>query len=201
MTTQTDPILQPAIKKNDPKAKLLIGVVSFVVFAAVVILSKVKLEADLGFNVHVFAGVNAVINSMVSVLLIWGLISVRKKKYLLHKRVMIFAMLLSILFLVSYITHHLLSGDTVYGDADHNGLLDEAERAVVGGTRMIYLIVLATHIFLAAIILPFILFTAYRGLTSEFPRHKKLAKITWPIWLYVSLTGPVVYLLISPFYS
>ncbi|GAB4141752.1 MAG: hypothetical protein Fur0041_16960 [Bacteroidia bacterium] len=194
-------LLAPSIQKNDNKARLLIGVFSFVVFAAVVILGKVKLELDLGFNVHIFAAINAVINATVAVLLVWALVAVKQRKYVLHKKVMMGSMILSIAFLVSYILHHLLSGDTIFGDTDHNGILDEAEKAAVGATRIIYLLILLTHIFLAAIILPFILFTAYRGMTAEFPKHRKLAKITWPIWFYVSLTGPVVYLFISPYYN
>ena len=192
---------QQSIQKNDKKAGWLIGIFSLVVFAAVVAsLSKIELHVDLGFNVHIFAAANAVINSLVAVLLVVALIFVRQKKYIAHKKVMMYAMVLSILFLVSYITHHLLSGDTLYGDADHNKILDEAEKLAVSGTRGIYLVILLTHIFLAAIILPFILYTAYRGMTSEFPRHRKLGKITWPIWFYVSVTGPVLYLMISPYY-
>lgn len=194
-------MLPPAIVRNDKKAKILIGVFSVVVFGVIVTLGRVKLDVDLGFDVHVFAKANAVINSLVAVLLTWALIAVKQKKYLRHKKIMLAAMVLSILFLVSYIAHHLLSGDTVYGDTNHNGVLEETEKVAAGSLRMVYLIILLTHIFLAAVILPFILFTAYRGLTSEFPRHRKLGKITWPIWLYVSLTGPIVYLLISPFYT
>lgn len=193
-------MLAPSIRKNDSRARLLIGIVSFVVFAAVVALGRVEVKADLGFDVHIFAKINAVINSLVTVLLLLALVQVKMKKYAAHKKTMLAAMVLSVLFLVSYIAHHLLTGDTVYGDADHNKILDEAEKAAVGGTRLFYLVILFSHIVLAAIILPFILFTAYRGLVSEFPRHKKLARITWPIWFYVSLTGPVVYWMISPFY-
>lgn len=192
---------QPSLTRNDRKAGWLIGIFSFVVFAVVVSLSKIQLRVDLGFDVHIFALINAVINSLVAVLLIAALVLVRQKKYIVHKKVMMTAMILSILFLVSYITHHLLSGDTIYGDADHSGILDETEKAAVAGTRLIYLIILLTHIFLAAVILPFILYTAYRGMTSEYPRHRKIGKITWPIWFYVSVTGPVLYLMISPYYQ
>ncbi len=193
-------MLEPTIQKNDKKARLLIGVFSFVVFAVIVVLSKVQLKIDLGFNVHIFAMANAFINSTVALLLVAALVFVKQKKYLAHKKTMQAAMVLSILFLVCYITHHLLSGDTLYGDTSHNGILEDAERTAVAGSRMFYLIILLTHIFLAAIILPFILFTAYRGMTAEFPKHKKLARITWPIWFYVSVTGPVLYFLISPYY-
>lgn len=179
-------MLSPLLKKNDKQARLLIFTVSFVVFAAVAVLSRVELKVDLGFDVHVFALINAVINSMVSILLVWALIAVKNKKYVQHKNIMFGAIILSVLFLVSYIAHHLLAGDTVYGGE--------------GSIRYFYYFILITHIFLAAIILPFILFTAYRSLTGEYDKHKKLAKYTWPLWLYVSVTGVLVYIMISPYY-
>jgi putative membrane protein len=107
---------------------------------------------------------------------------------------------LSALFLVSYICHHVLAGDTLFGDINHDKVVDEAEKAAAGPLRYFYLVVLLTHIPLAGLILPFILFTAYRALIAEFPRHKKLARITWPVWFYVSMSGVLVYLLISPYY-
>lgn len=193
-------MLQPTIQKNDSQAKWLIGITSFVVFAAVVILGKVKLEVNTGFDIHIFAKINAFINSAVALLLIAGLITVKQGKYEMHKRIMYLAMILSVLFLVSYIAHHLLAGDTRFGDTDHDGVVSAAELAAVGSLRNIYFIILLTHIFLAAIILPFILFTAYRALTGEWNKHKKIAKYTWPLWLYVAVTGPVVYLMITPYY-
>ncbi|MDP1974191.1 MAG: DUF420 domain-containing protein, partial [Sediminibacterium sp.] len=135
------------------------------------------------------------------VVLVAALVAVKKKNYALHKKFMITALVLSIFFLLSYIAHHLLAGEAKYGDSNHDGIVDEAEKIAVGAMRMVYLVILITHIILAAIILPFILFTAYRGLTSEFPAHKKLARITWPLWFYVAVTGPVVYFMISPYYS
>lgn len=193
-------LLQPVISKNDKQARLLIFVFSFVVFAAVSFLTQVKINVNLGFNVHVFALANAVINSVIAVLLIIALIAVKNGYYLLHKRIMITALILSVVFLVSYITHHLLAGEAFYGDANHDGKLTADELAAVSNTRIFYLILLSTHIFLAAIILPFILFTAYRGLTSEFSKHVKLARITWPLWLYVAITGPIIYWMIHPYY-
>lgn len=193
-------MLQASIQKNDKQARLLIGVFSFVVFAAVVILSKIKLDVNLGFNVHVFATANAIINSIIAVLLVAALVAVRNQKYLLHKKIMIAALILSIVFLISYIAHHLLAGETKFGDVNFDGVLDDTEKAALGIRRPVYLVILLMHIFLAAIILPFILFTAYRGLTGEFPLHKKLAKITWPLWLFVAVSGPIVYLMISPYY-
>ena len=180
-------MLPPILPKNDKTARLLILTVSFVIFAAIVVLSRVKLDVDLGFDVHVFAMINAIINSIVSIILIAAYIAVRTKQYIAHRNLMYSAILLSVLFLVSYIAHHLLAGDTRFGGT--------------GAIRYIYFFILITHIFLAAIILPFILFTAYRALIADFSKHKKLARYTFPLWLYVSITGVLVYLLISPYYS
>jgi putative membrane protein len=179
-------MLKAAWTKNDKLANTLIISFSVIVFVAVVLLGRVQLNVDLGFDVHVFAKINAVINSTVAILLIAGLLTVKNKNFLLHKRIMMTAMILSVLFLVSYICHHVFSGETKFGGE--------------GSIRYIYYSILITHIFLAAIILPFILFTAYRAMVGEYARHKKLAKITWPIWFYVAVTGVVIYFLISPYY-
>jgi len=180
-------MLDPLINKNDRMAKLLIYLVSAIVFITIVILGRVQVQTDGSFDVHIFARINAVINSAVSLLLVAALIAVKSKKYKLHRNIMLTSIVLSSLFLVSYIFHHLFAGDTRFGGE--------------GPIRYIYYIILITHIFLAAIILPFILFTAYRGLITEWPRHRRLARITWPVWLYVSVSGVLVYLLISPYYS
>lgn len=193
-------MLEPTWQKNDSKAKTLIWLVSVVVFAAVAFLADFKFNIHVGFNVHLFALANAIINSIVVFLLIAGLIAVKQKKYLLHKRIMITAIVFSILFLVSYICHHLLASETKFGDINHDGVLSEAEKAAAGTRRYIYYIILMTHIPLAAIVLPVILFTAYRALTGEYDRHKKLVRITWPLWFYVAVTGVIVYLLIAPYY-
>jgi putative membrane protein len=193
-------MLNPVLKKDDKKASWLIITFSVIVFSAVVLLSKIKLDVDLGFDVHIFALLNSLINSAVAILLVLALLAVKKKKYETHKKLMLTAMLLSILFLLSYICHHLLAGDTRFGDINHDGIISEAEKAAAGSLRIIYYIILGTHIPLAGIILPFILFTAYRALIGEYPIHKKLARITWPVWFYVAVTGVIVYVLISPYY-
>lgn len=180
-------MLEAVWKKNDVRARSLIIAVSIIVFAAIVVLSKVKLNVELGFDEHLFAKINAVINSTVSVLLLAGLVAVKNKKYLLHKRMMITAIILSCLFLVSYICHHLFAGETKFGGD--------------GTIRYIYYFILGTHIVLAGIILPFILFTAYRAMIGDWVKHRKLSKITWPIWFYVAVTGVVVYFMISPYYN
>ena len=180
-------MLEAVWKKNDSVARIFIIAVSIIVFIAVSVLSRVKLDVQLGFDEHLFAKLNASINSAVSVLLLSGLLAVKNRRYLLHKRLMITAIVLSCLFLVSYICHHLFTGETKFGGT--------------GTIRYIYYFILGTHIVLAGIILPFILFTAYRAMTGEWLRHRKLAKITWPIWFYVAVTGVVVYFMISPYYN
>jgi len=180
-------MLTPTWKKNDTKANWLIISFSIIVFLVVAALGRVQLNVNVGFDVHIFAQINAVINSAVTILLIAALIAVKKRNYALHKKIMMWAMVLSILFLVSYICHHLLAGDTKFGGT--------------GAIKTFYYIILFTHIPLAGIILPFILYTAYRGFIGEYPRHKKIARITWPLWLYVAITGVLVYILISPYYT
>lgn len=175
-----------AINKNDKKARTVIFLVSAVIFILIVILGRVKLDVELGFDEHVFAKMNAVINTLVAVLLIVGLMMAKQGRYTTHKYIMLTAIGFSVLFLVFYICHHLFAGETKFGGE--------------GSFRYFYYFILGTHIILAAIILPFILFTAYRALINENARHRKLAKITWPIWFYVAVTGPLVYLMISPYY-
>ncbi len=179
--------LPPSIEKNDKLAYILIFVVSIIVFAAVVFLKNVELNVNLGFDKHIFARLNALINTFVALFLLGALFAVKDKRYRTHKKLMLWAIAFSVLFLVSYICHHLFTGETSYGGS---GLI-----------KLVYYFILITHIVLAGIILPFILFTAYRGLTAEFHRHKKLARITWPLWFYVAVTGVIVYLMISPYYS
>lgn len=180
--------MQASIKKNDRQARFWIILVSVITFTAVVLLDSkaLKIPYPFNFDVHNFAFANAIINSLVSICLLVALIAVKQKNIKLHKNIMLLAIVLSALFLVSYICHHLWAGDTKYGGA--------------GAIKLVYYFILITHIILAAVILPFILFTAYRGLTGEYERHRKIAKYTWPLWFYVSVTGVVVYLMISPYY-
>lgn len=194
-------MLAPSIKKNDKKARLFIISVSVIVFTAVIILSRVKLQLNLPFNAHIFATANALINSLVSVCLLAGLLAVKNNRFEWHKKIMLTAIFLSVFFLISYIAHHLLAGETKFGDLNHDGLLSDDEKLAAGSIRMVYYILLITHIPLAAIILPFILFTAYRALTGEYEKHKRLTRITWPLWFYVAISGVLIYFMIQPYYS
>lgn len=175
-----------AITIAEKPAKRWIWVLSSVVFLAVVGLERVQVPTSGTWDIHVFALISAVINSLVSLLLLIGLFTAKAGKWKAHKNTMLSAIVLSVLFLVSYILHHLFAGSTPFGGA--------------GAIKVVYYFILATHIPLAAISLPFILLTAYRGLSAEYPAHRKMAKRLWPVWFYVSVTGVVVYLLIRPYY-
>lgn len=196
-----NPGFKPLLTKNDRTAKFIIWAVSIVVFIVVTLLANIKLDIKLGFDPHLFATINAGLNSCVAILLVVGLWSVKKRNYVLHRRIMITAIILSLLFLLSYICHHLFTAETRYGDVNLDGLISDEEKSKVGTSRILYYIILGTHIPLAGIILPFILFTAYRSLTGEYDKHRKLARITWPVWLYVAITGVIVYLMINRYYQ
>jgi putative membrane protein len=189
-----------SLTKDDKKARIIIIVLSLIVFAAVAVLGRYKLDIPLGFDEHIFAKANAVINTIVAILLVAGLVNAKRGNYTTHRNIMLTAIVLSGLFLISYMCHHLLAGEARFGDSNHDGILSGAEKAAAGSIRYIYYIILSTHIILASVILPFILFTAYRALIGEYAKHRKLARITWPIWFYVALTGPVIYWMISPYY-
>ncbi len=196
-------MLQPSLQKNDKKAKQLIFVFSIIVFVVITLLGKYNLagKVSLPFDEHVFALLSAITNSIVAVLLVSAFIFVKRKNYLLHKKTMLVAMSLSVLFLLCYICHHLFAGEAMYGETDGIKGLSDAELTAAGSMRKIYLAILITHIPLAGIGLPFILFAAYRGLTGEYEKHKKLVRYVFPLWFYVAVTGVVVYWMIRPYYN
>lgn len=144
---------------------------------------------------------NAILNGSCSVLLVLSLIAIKKKNIALHKKLNLGAFTLSALFLVSYVTAHYFIPDTKYGDLDHDGIMSAAEAANVKGIKPFYLIILLTHIFLAIAVLPMVLVSFYYGLTDQREKHRNLTRFSYPIWLYVTVSGVIVYAMISPFYS
>ena len=144
-------------------------------------------EVKIGFDLSIIPAFNAAINFTVTLLLIVGYIFMKKKMIPFHKYTMITAFSLSSLFLISYVIYHTLAVETHFGGE--------------GWIRPVYFTLLITHIILAAAIVPMILFTLTRGLQSRFDKHRRIAKWTWPLWLYVSVTGVLVYLMLSPYYQ
>lgn len=192
---------KPELVKNDKRARIIIVFLSILIFIGITALSQVEVSQSFPFNIHVFATISAWINTTVAICLILALIAVKRKAYNTHKNIMKLCIVLSICFLISYIAHHLFAGETRFGDADMNGIVSADEKLAVGNTRTLYFILLFTHIPLAGIILPLILFTAYRALTGEYTRHKKLARIAWPIWFFVAVSGVIIYWMIRPYYN
>jgi putative membrane protein len=143
---------------------------------------------------------NAVLNGTCSILLLVSLYFIKQGNITVHKRINIVAFILSALFLVSYIIFHYLTPDIKYGDINGDGVVSASEKAAVGGWRTLYLCILIPHIILATVVLPLILLSFYRGLQMQVEKHKKLVRWAFPIWLYVTVTGVIVYLMISPYY-
>lgn len=173
---------------QDKKYDKLIITVSIVIPIVVAILFKVKLK-DFGINVEplsflppIYAGINAITAST----LVGAVIAIKNKKTTLHENLMKFAIFCSIVFLLMYVAYHMTSDSTPFGGE--------------GIVRVIYFFILISHILLSIIIIPLVLFTYVKALSKRFDQHKMLAKITFPIWLYVAITGVVVYLMISPYY-
>jgi putative membrane protein len=174
------------IPKNDRLANIVIITLSVVVFALVTLMRRVKIDLGFGFDTHIFPAISALLNSTVAILLLLGLWFVKKKDFEKHRKAMMAAVVFSILFLLTYVMYHFTTVETAYGGE--------------GFVKTLYYIILFTHIGLAGIILPFILFAVYRGLTGEYAQHKRLTRWVWPVWFYVSVTGVIVYFMISPFY-
>jgi len=142
-----------------------------------------------------------VLNGTCSILLLLSLFFIKQKNIAMHKRINITAFVLSSLFLVSYILFHYLAPETKYGDLNGDHILSSAEKMAAGNLRFVYYVILISHIILAAIVLPLVLFSFNFGLQNQILKHKKIVRWTWPIWFYVTVTGVIVYILISPYYQ
>ena len=182
--------------------RFIIGVSVFV-FLVVVILNRkiLPVPAVLPSFTHYLPLVNAVLNGTCSILLLLSLFFIKQGNITMHKRINITAFILSSLFLVSYIIFHYLAPETRYGDLNGDGILSPTEAMATGNLRYIYYVILISHIVLAAIVLPLVLFSFNYGLQNQISRHRKIVRWTWPIWFYVTVTGVIVYIMISPYYQ
>ena len=177
--------------------KLIIAV-SIVIPIVVAILFGVKIEGfDLTFLPKIYAGINGI----TAIVLISALIAIKARKIQLHRGLIRLALLLSLLFLLLYVAYHMTSDSTMYGDTNHSGTLDILEKAKVGMTAYVYYVLLISHILLSVAVIPVVLFTYLFAWEGNFVRHKKWTKIAFPIWLYVAVSGVIVYIMISPFYK
>jgi putative membrane protein len=172
----------------EQKYRKLIIALSVVIPVAVAVLFGFKLK-DFGFDVEpltflppIYAGINA----LTAVVLVIAVVAIKNGNRTLHERLMTFAIVLSVLFLVMYVAYHMSSDSTPFGGE--------------GWIRPVYFFILISHILLSIAVIPLVLFTYVKGLVGNFESHRKLAKITFPIWLYVAITGVVVYFMIAPYY-
>lgn len=180
--------------------KILIWVVSAVVLLLVGVMRQYKLPVPEGWDVGFLPAVNALLNGLTAVALLCSLYFIKTKNVVAHRNANAAALGLSVLFLLCYVVYHFTTPEVKYGDADHDGILSAAETAAVAGMRPVYLVILLTHITLAGILLPFILLTTLRALVGKYTLHRKMARYVWPLWLYVAITGPVVYLMLRSYY-
>jgi putative membrane protein len=169
-------------ENKDPYRKLIIAL-SVILPIAVAVLFGVKIP---GYDFSFLPPIYATINGVTAVLLISAVVAIKNKKRKLHETLMKVCIGLSAAFLVMYVIYHMTSDSTSYGGE--------------GALRIVYLIILISHIILSIVVVPFVLFTFSRALSGNFERHKALAKFTFPIWLYVAITGVIVYIMISPYY-
>lgn len=177
--------------------------VSIVIPVVVAILFKIKLK-DFGIDVAPLSflpPIYATTNGLTAVLLVAAVVAIKNGNRKWHQYFMTAAIALSLAFLVMYVAYHMTSDSTVFGDSNHNGLLEESEKVSIGSLRIVYILILITHIILSIAIIPMVLITYVRAIGQDFVAHKKISKITFPIWLYVAVTGVIVYLMIAPYYS
>ena len=179
----------------------LVWVITAVVLLVVITLKIVPAPSTVPSFLYLFPHIIGGINATCSILLILSLIFIKNKNIQAHKITNVITFILSAIFLIFYIVFHLYVKDTKFGDVDHNGILSAAEAASVGSVRYIYYIILITHIILAAIVLPLILVSFFRGFNMQIEKHKKIVRWAYPGWLYVAVSGVIVYFMISPYYN
>ena len=171
-------------KETTKKYTLWIWVLSIVIPIAVAVLFTIRIPGveRLGFLPPIYASINA----LTAFLLVVSVIMIKKGNQRIHEILMKTCIVLSVLFLLMYIAYHMTSDATPYGGE--------------GTLRYVYFFILITHILLSIVVIPFVLITYVRAISGNFPQHKKIAKITFPLWLYVAITGVIVYIMISPYY-
>ncbi|MBS1665758.1 MAG: DUF420 domain-containing protein [Bacteroidetes bacterium] len=180
---------------------LPIIIISIAIPAAVAFLILVpQAKINFGFSTKALPLFHALLNSTTAILLLASLFFIKNGQIKAHKTANLLAVLLSTVFLVSYVIYHASNPSVKFGDLNHDGILSDDEKWQAGSLRYVYYFILSSHIILSGVIVPLVLFTLQKAFQEKFDKHKKLARITWPIWFYVAVTGVVVYLMISKYY-
>ena len=170
------------ITRRTKRLNLVAWIITVVIWLLVGAMRRYKFEVDV--DLSFLAGLNAILNTGVSIALIIALYFIKNKRIELHRRSIYVAMILSAGFLVTYVVYHFTNEEVVY--------------CKEGSASSIYYFVLFSHIILAGLSLPFILMTFIKGYVGDYLRHRRMAKWVYPVWLYVAITGPLVYLLLLP---
>lgn len=195
--TQKEGRFSPKPKNKKVLDRAILGV-SIAIPVAVAVLFSVKIDGlDLSFLPPIYAS----LNGLTAVGLILALVAIKLKKMRIHQRIIQGCLSFSILFLLLYVLYHMTSDSTKYGDINGNGILETAEKIAVADTKNIYFFILISHIFLSLIVIPLVLYAYKFAWEGDFEKHKKWTRFAFPIWLYVAVTGVVVYKMISPYYG
>ncbi len=188
---------------NEARAKVLRRAVWLISILVFILVGLMRAPYKIGggeLDFSMLPKVHAGLNSLVAVCLLAALWSVLRKSYHAHQRWMTSALVLSGLFLLSYVAYHFTTVETLYGDIDKSGEVEDFEIEEMGIRRPIYLGLLLSHIVVAAVSFPMILMTFVHAWSHDFQKHKQLARKVYPLWLFVAVTGPICYLMLKPFY-
>jgi putative membrane protein len=184
----------------EKKLNVAAWIITVAVLGLVVMMRKVKITMPEGVDLGFLPPFHATLNALTAVILLVAFYYIKQKKVQQHRNAIYVAIVLSVLFLLSYVAYHFTTPETQFGDSNHNGVLEDIEMAAVSEIRPFYLVLLLSHIALAAGTFPFILFTFIRAYTNQIERHRKMARWVFPLWLYVAITGPICYFMLSPYY-
>lgn len=182
------------------KLRVVAWLLTAVVLGLVMLMREVRIPLPNGVTLSFLPATHAVINGLVAIVLVAALVAVRAGRIDWHRALILVAIGLSTLFLLGYVAYHFTTDEVRFGDANHDGSVDAAELAAVGSSRMVYLVLLVSHIVLAGLSLPMILLTFIAAWTHQYEKHRAMARRVFPIWLYVAVTGPICYWMLRPFY-
>ena len=182
---------------DNKKYSSWIKIISIIIPLVVAGLFTVKIEYELPiFLPPIYSS----INGLTAILLIIAFVAIKNKNIKLHKNLMKICIGLSLVFLIMYIAYHITSTSTIFGDVNKDGIRDAREKAEIGRELYVYAFILISHIILSIALIPMVLTSYVRAIQKQFDPHKRIGKITLPIWLYVTITGVIVYIMISPYY-
>ena len=182
------------------KLTWVVWIVSVAVLGLVALMQEVKIPLPGNVDLSYLPAFHAILNLFAAFFLFAAIQAIKKGLVIRHRTMIYGALVCSLVFLLSYVLYHFTTPATVFGDLNGDGQLSQGERLEAGGMRTVYLVVLISHVILAAVSFPFILLTVLYALTNQFQKHRQFARRVFPVWLYVAVTGPVVYYLLRPYY-